>query len=162
VNGPIRRILVYIDGTEGSITAAQYAVCLSRSAGAALTALYVINTRALDDLVKSRIFLREEQQEYERDLTTDAERYMNHVRELGRQKGITIDTAIASGTVHQEIRKAVDDRGVDLLVLGELAHIRSRRDALYDEAERAMRSAHCSILIVKDQERVWELFESLS
>ena len=82
---PIRRILVYIDGTEQAITAAQYAVLLAGSAKAELSALYVVNTRALDDLVRTRIFLQTEQQEYEHDLESDAERYLNHVRELAHR-----------------------------------------------------------------------------
>ena len=160
MNGPIRRILVYIDGTEESITAAQYGICLSRVTGAAITALYVVNTRALDDLLKSRIFLKTEQEEYQRDLEADAVRYMNHVRELAREKGVAIETESTGGAVHQEIKRVITEREIDLLILGELAHIRSRRDAFYDEAERAMRSATCSVLIVKDSQRVWEIFES--
>jgi nucleotide-binding universal stress UspA family protein len=162
MTGPIGKILVYIDGTEASITAAQYAICLSRSTGANLIALYVINTRALNELLRSRIFLKDEQDEYQRDLEADAERYLNHIQDMARKKGLAIETVSASGTVHQEIRKLVVEREVDLLVIGELAHIRSRREAFYDEAERAMRNVACSVLIVKDEERVWDLYESLS
>ncbi len=161
MDGPIRNILTFIDGTEQSLTAAQYAICLCRSTGAHLTALYVVNTRALSDLVKARIFLQVEQEEYRRDLEADAERYLNHVRELARQKSVTIDTVGTSGTVHQEIRRVVTARGIDLLVIGELSRIHSRRDELYNEAERAMRNVPCSVLIVKDPDRVWQLFESL-
>ncbi|HUV06774.1 MAG TPA: universal stress protein [Spirochaetia bacterium] len=160
MNGPIKKILVYIDGTEESVTAAQYAICLSRATRATLTCLYIVNTRALDDLLKSRIFLKAEQEEYRRDLETDADRYLNHVQELARQKGVAIETVNVSGTVHQEIKKLIMERDIDLLVLGELAHIRSRRDAFYDESERAMRHVPCSVLIVKDADRVWELFEA--
>ena len=156
---PIRRILVYVDGTEQSITAAQYAVLLASATGAELMALYVINTRALDDLVRTRIFLQEEQQEYTRDLEADAERYLNHVRQLARSKGVSVETLSARGSVHQEVRALVNDRDVDLLVLGELSRIRSRRDEFYDENERSMRTAPCSVLIVKDEDRVWDLFE---
>jgi hypothetical protein len=66
--------MVYIDGTEGSIAAAQYALCLVRSTGASLKAFYVINTKALNELVKARIFLKEEQMNYEQELKADAER----------------------------------------------------------------------------------------
>ena len=66
MEGPIKKIMVYIDGTEQSITAAQYAICLSRAIGAELIALYVVNTRALSDLVKTHIFLEAEQKEYQR------------------------------------------------------------------------------------------------
>jgi nucleotide-binding universal stress UspA family protein len=160
MSGPVEKILVYIDGTEGSITAAQYAICLSRATGAQLAALYVINTRALDDLVKSRIFLEVEQNEYKRDLEVDAERYLKHVEQLARDKGLSLETISVSGSPNQEIRRTVQDRGIDLLILPELAHIRSRRDAFFDEAERAMRNVNCCVLIVKDEERVWNLFES--
>jgi hypothetical protein len=42
-----------------------------------------------------------------------------------------------------------------------LSRIRSRRDEFYDETERAMRTVACSVLIVKDEDRVWEMFEAL-
>jgi len=153
--------MVYIDGTEQSITAAQYAVCLARYLEAELSALYVVNTKALEDLVRARIFLREEEEEYEKDLKEDAKRYLSHVRELGQKKGITVEVKSTMGNVHQEIVKAVKENEIDLLVVGEISKIRSRRDEFYDETDRAMRSSPCSVLIVKDEDRVWELYESL-
>jgi nucleotide-binding universal stress UspA family protein len=157
--GPIRKIMVYVDGTEESLTACEYAILLSRSTGAALIACYVVNTRALGDLVRTRIFLESEQEEYARDLEADADRYLNHVAKMAAAKGVAVEIEKRSGNVHQEILSLVDEQGVDLLVLGELAHVRSRRDEFYNEAERAMRSVRCSVLIVKDEDRVAELFE---
>jgi nucleotide-binding universal stress UspA family protein len=161
MNGPIKRILVYVDGTEGSITAAQYAVVLSRATGAELTALYVINTRALDDLLKARIFVKAEEEEYKRDLQADANRYLNHVRSLARKKGLNIEAVSVSGSINQEIKRQVKENDIDLMIMGELSHVRSRRDEFYNEAERAMRSVSCSVLIVKDEDRVWELYDAL-
>jgi nucleotide-binding universal stress UspA family protein len=161
VNNPIGKILVFIDGTEQSIVAAQYALCLSRFTGSALTAFYVINTKALDDLLKARIFLKEEQMEYERDLEEDAQRYLRHVQELAGGKGMIVETRSAMGNPAQEIVKLVRDEHYDLVVIGELSRIRSRRDEFFDETERAMRAVPCSVLIVKNEDRVWELFESL-
>jgi nucleotide-binding universal stress UspA family protein len=159
MNGPIERIMVYIDGTEESLVACQYAILLSRSIGAELLAVYVVNTRALNDLVRTRIFLAEEEEEYSRDLEEDAGRYLDYAERIASQKGVAVESIKTSGSVHQEIVRLVEDREVDLLVLGELAHVRSRRDEFYNEAERAMRSARCPVLIVKDADRVEELFE---
>ena len=159
---PIRKIMVYIDGTEQSITAAQYAICLASFSGAQLVAHYVVNTRAMEDLLRARIFLKDEQVEYEHDMETDAERYLNHVNELAVQKGVTIIKKQSKGSVHKEIVNAIKEDEVDLLVIGELSRIRSRRDEFYDEAERAMRNVGCSVLIVKDEDRVWEMYQSLS
>jgi len=162
MEGPIRRILLYVDGSEGSITAAQYAICLSRYYRAELTALYVVNTRALGDLLKARIFVKAEQEEYLRDLEEDSQRYLNHVRSLARKKGLVVQTASASGTVHQEIKNCVLANKIDLLVMGELSSVRSRRDELYDEADRALRAVPCSVLVVKDDERVTALYDALA
>lgn len=161
MDGPIRKIMVYIDGTEGLVTAAQYAICLAHYTQSELQAFYVINTKALSDLVKARIFLREEQVEYEHDLKADAERYLNHVRELARRKGVAIRTESAMGSPYQEIVRKVKEEAIDMLVIGELSRIRNRRDEFYDETGRAMRSVSCSVLIVKDEDRVVQLYDAL-
>ena len=158
---PIKKIMVYIDGTEQSITAAQYAICLASFSGAELIAQYVINTKAMEDLLKARIFLQDEQLEYEHDMEADADRYLNYVNELASAKGITIIKKLSSGNVNKEIVNTINEEDVDLLIVGELSHIRSRRDEFYDETERAIRSAPCSVFIVKDPDRVWELYQSL-
>ncbi|MFP4179367.1 MAG: universal stress protein [Spirochaetaceae bacterium] len=161
MEGPIRKILVYVDGSEESVTAAQYAVCLAGSSGAELHALYVVNTRALNDLVKARIFLSSEQEEYRDDLESDAERYLKHVSKLASRKGVDVETYKVSGTVHQEIKSHIEDIPADLLVIGEISQVRSRRDEFYHETERAMRLVPCSVLMVKDEERVWDLYDEM-
>jgi nucleotide-binding universal stress UspA family protein len=115
----------------------------------------------MEDLLRARIFLKDEQVEYEHDMEADAERYLNHVNELAVQKGVTIEKRKSKGNVHKEIVKAVAEDDVDLLVIGELSRIRSRRDEFYDESERAMRNVGCSVLIVKDEDKVWEMYQSL-
>jgi len=156
-----KKILVYVDGTEPSITAAQYAICLASFYKADLIALYVVNTKAMEDLLKARIFLQDEQMEYEHDMEADAQRYLNYVNELALKKGISILPRSSRGSVHKEIVDLVNEEDVDLLVIGELARIRSRRDEFYDEAERAMRMVACSVLIAKNEDKVWEMYESL-
>ena len=158
---PIRKIMVYVDGSEQSITAAQYAIVLAKTLGADLYALYVVDTRALAELVNSRIFLVSEQEEYRRVLDGDASRYLNHVRELARRKGVPVAAEKSSGAVHVEIKAKVASLGIDLLVLGEISQIRSRRDELYNETERAMRTAQCPVLVAKGEDKIWDLYESL-
>jgi len=157
---PIRKIMVYVDGSEASMAAARYAVVLAGTLEAELVALTVVNTRALADLVKAHIFLVSEQEDYFRDLNADAERYLNYARELARKKGVAATTEVASGAVSLEIRNKAVQLGVDLLVLGELPQAQSRRDELYDEVDRAMRSVPCSVLIAKDEDRIWDLYEA--
>jgi nucleotide-binding universal stress UspA family protein len=160
VRKPIQRIMVYIDGSEPSITGARYAICLASSCGAELVVCYVVNTTAVEELLRARIFLQDEQVEYEHDMEANAERYLNYVGDLAARKGVAVIREKGRGSVHREIVEAVKRHGVDLLVVGELSHIRSRRDECYDEVERAMRGAPCSVLIAKDEDRIYELYES--
>ena len=161
MSNPIKKIMVYVDGTEQSITAAQYAICLASFSGAELIACYVVNTRAMEDLLKARIFLQDEQLEYEHDMEADGERYLNYINELAAKKGVSITKKQSRGNVHHEIVNIVKEEKVDLLIVGELSRIRSRRDEFYDETERAIRMVNCSVLIVKDEDRVWEMYELL-
>ncbi|HBE04686.1 MAG: universal stress protein UspA [Spirochaetes bacterium GWF1_41_5] len=161
MNPLIKRILVYIDGTEAGSTASLGAVILARSIQAELHALYVINTRALSDLVKTHIFLQSEEEEYHRDLEADADRYLNFIKNTGLQKGLQVITHKKSGTVHAEIKNIIAEIRADLLVIGELSHIQSRRDQFYDEQERAMRIVNCPVLIIKDDDRIRDLYEQL-
>jgi len=95
-------------------------------------------------------------------MEADAQRYLNYVDDLARKKGVSMTTRSTRGSVHKEIVNVIKNETVDLLVIGELSRIRSRRDEFYDEAERAMRIAPCSVLIVKDEDNVWEMYESLA
>ena len=85
----VKKIMVFVDGTEQSITAAQYAICLASGTGAQLIGLYVVNTRAVEDLLKARIFLQDEQVEYQKDMEADGQRYLNYINELATKKGVT-------------------------------------------------------------------------
>jgi len=161
-SGPFKKILVHVDGSENSITAVQFAICLTRLFDAELTAIYVVNTRALKDLLKAHIFIESEEQEYQRDLESDSERYLDHARDLARSKGVAIETVCRNGTVHQEIRDYIAENDIGLLVLGEIEYVRHRRDEMYGEAEMALHRAGCSVLVVKDEERVWEQFDALA
>ena len=67
INTPYRNILVYLDGSEGSMTAAMYAILLASASKASLHAVYVVNTKALGDLVRSRIFVDQEKAEFLKD-----------------------------------------------------------------------------------------------
>ena len=146
MNSPIKKIMVFIDGSEQSITAAQFALSIGKFTGADIIAFYVINTKALDDLLKARIFLKEEQLEYEHDLEEDAKRYLNHVREIAREKGINIETKSVMGSVHREVAKAVKEE--------ERMVVARREAAEKEERIAAARRRAAEKKAAKEEERI--------
>jgi nucleotide-binding universal stress UspA family protein len=157
---PFKDIVVYLDGSESSLTATMYAIKLAKENDARLTAVYVVNTRALGELLKAGIFVASERDEYQRDLQSDAERYLRHAAKLAKQKDLEIETVKLEGTVHVSVRALLKERHADLLVMGGVTDIRSRREELASDTDRLLRTAPCPVLVVRDDDDIWFEFES--
>ncbi len=157
----VNKILVYIDGTDTSITAAEYAIVLAKRHDVPLHAAFVVDTKVLEDLMQARIFIAEEGADYEYDLEEDGKRYLNHARQLGRAKGVEVHPILLKGEPSREIIKQVEALDIDLLVLNEIEEFTSRRETFLDAKEQMLRRAKCQILIVKDEDRATALYEAL-
>jgi len=57
---PFAKILVYVDGSESSMTAAQFAIILAKSHGSKLKAIYVVNDNLLTELLGAKVFVQVE------------------------------------------------------------------------------------------------------
>lgn len=156
---PFQHILVYIDGSEESVSAMMYGILLAKQNGAKLDAMYVVNTRALSELVKVGIFLDMERSEYQRDLQKDAERYLKHALKLAKRKEVDVSCITEEGSAHKIVRDYIKKNDVDLLVLGGVSTIRSRRDELNSETDRMLRTVPCPVLLVREDDDLWESFE---
>jgi len=154
-------VLVYIDGSDTCITAAQYAIFLAKTLRLPLTALYIVDTKVLADLVKAKIFVRSEAADYEYDLHQDGKRYLAYVEQLARAKGVECRTEILTGEVNVEVHRKTEQMDAEMLVLNELEPHRSRRDSHFDEKERILRRVTCPVVIAKGEERVTRLYEGL-
>lgn len=155
----IKHIMVYLDGSETCIAAAQYAVFLAKSFEAKLTGLYVVDQRILDELVRAKIFFREEALDYEYDLEQDGKRYLNHARELARAKGIEMNVVLLKGEIHTLVLGKITELSIDMLVVNEFEEFTSRKEASYDEKERILRRAKIPIVVVTDETKARESYD---
>ena len=146
----IEKILLYVESTQEAITAAQYAISLAKMLNCKLYAIYCIDTKSLGDLLKARIFVAQEESEYKREIEENGKRYLNHIQKLAQEQQVNVEIILARGEVHREVINKARDLKVDLLIMGELEELTSRKDMFYDEAERIFRESSCSILVVKE------------
>jgi nucleotide-binding universal stress UspA family protein len=158
---PVRKILLYVDGSEECVAAAQYGIALAKSGGAEVMALYVVNVSLLKELTKARIFVKIEEMDYEHDLEQDGKRYLNYISELARAKGVELKTELIKGVVNREVVEKADTWGADLLVMGELSPVLSRTDTFHDEAELIFRKVKCSVLVVKNADHAERLYNAM-
>ena len=161
MSSPAKKILLAIAGAEASIITAQYAICLARALDSELFTIYVVDMKSLDDLLRAKVFVETEELEYERELTQQGENYLNHIQELATAKGVKISSFLAKGVIHEEVSKKAKELDADLLVMGDLKELTSRRDAFYDEGERIFREVKCPVLVVKGGEEIEQMYEGL-
>lgn len=157
----IKKIVLFSEGSEASMLAARYAVALAKLVGAEIVALYVVDIKTLEDLLKAHIFVRMEEMDYERDMEEDGRRYLNYVRDLAEAKGLSVTMLLEKGEVHSTVVQKARELGADLLIMGELETPRSRKDFYYDERERVFREVHCPVLVVKGDEEIHALYDGI-
>jgi len=149
--GPLARILIYVEASETSISAARYAIALAKSYGVQIHAVYVINNKMLEELLRARVFIEDEETVLERDLEEDGWRYLKFVERLAGAKNVAITTRLRRGIVHVEVAEEAAAVNASLIVIGELEEHLSRRDPLYHEAETILWTAKCPVLVVKGE-----------
>ena len=161
MSNPLGTILLYIDGSESSITAAQLAIAMAKEYGSSLRVIYVVNENLLGELLKAKIFVQMEKMDYERDLEEDGKRYLNYIVKLADRKGLQIETVLRKGVVHEEVADEAEECLADLLVQGELGEVLSLRDSFYEEGERILRKVKCPVLVVRGRDRIERMFDDL-
>lgn len=101
-------ILLPTDGSEGAATAIEVGIELAGTFDAAVHALSVIDER----LVTTEYNIPLE------DAEREAEAALDHVGARGSEAGRSVEKHLRRGTPHDEILAAIDDYGVDLVVMG--------------------------------------------
>ena len=147
------KILLVVDGSEPSIAAARYAVDLAVQSGGHVVAVYVVDTATMEYLMQMRIFVRDEREEFERDLGQTGDRYLEYVRTIGRNNGIAVETVKDKGTFHQRILTVARERGVDVIVLGGWRRSVMSKDAMSVERQLVLDESDWPVIIVKDAKK---------
>lgn len=147
-----RNVLVLINGSESSIQAAEYGILMSKLYRCNLKALYVVDTATLKQLTLSKFFVSEESREYEASLTADGERYLKYVEDLGRAKGVKIQTELKSGSIWTETISSANSMEADLILLGgHDSNTKDKKDLLSTTYKEILINAPCSVLLVREK-----------
>jgi len=157
----IKNIAVSLSGSAASLITAKYAIYLSKQLNAKLYAIYVVDARSLHELLKTRIFVEIEAVEYERDLKDQGINVLERVRKMAEIKKVEYEGLFLKGVVHEEVVNKTRELSADLLVIGELKEVVSRREIFYDEGERIFRESPCPVVVVKNPEEVERLYKEL-
>jgi nucleotide-binding universal stress UspA family protein len=146
---PVGHILVLVDGTKSSFRAADYAIDLARTLGARLTAMAVVDTDTLRQLLHVNILVDSEMDEFEQELQQSAQHELDEVRQRAMSKRVKFDDVLRSGNSEVVVPKELAQREVDLLAMGAFHSDRVKYDLIARQRQQILDRAACPILIVK-------------
>ena len=146
----ITHIMVLVDGgTEQSFRAAAQAIALSRITGAKLTAIAVIDTGTLRQLLTYRILATQEMSEFEAELESSSRLYLERVRAMALEEKVVVEQVLVRGPYHTSILDQQKQLGADLLVLGAFKSSQTTRDLMAREYQKVVDEVPCPVMLVK-------------
>jgi nucleotide-binding universal stress UspA family protein len=138
-----RRILVAYDGSEGSRKALDAGIALAGVFGAELRALSVE-----EHLPRYAATVGEMDEE-----KAERDRYFRELQaravDLARERGLHIGTEVRTGQAARVIAEYAQEGRYDLLVIGHSGHSEVWGGFLGSTADKIVRHAPCSVLIVR-------------
>jgi nucleotide-binding universal stress UspA family protein len=148
----ISNIVTAVTGTDASILAAKYAIVMAKTYNCKVSAVYVVDTATIKQLMLSKIFLQEEGQEYEKSLEANGNRYLTFVEELAAAKGVKIEKIIRKGAIYTEILAVADEKKANLILLGGWEKDTKTKDIIGHSHREIMANSKCSVFLVKEPE----------
>jgi len=142
---PTPHFLVPIDFSACAEQALDYAIRLARTLNARLTVLHVIQPVPMAG-VDMGVALPEA---YLRELEEAVQRNMEEALARVTAAGLTAERVVLYGVPFQEIVEAAKARQVDLIVMGTHGHTGLMYVFLGSVAEKVVRLAPCSVLVVR-------------
>lgn len=158
----MKNIVVPVAGGQASFVTAKYAIYLARLLQAKLTAIYVVDEKTLQDLLRTRIFVEAEAREYEMDLEQQGRYFMERVRAMAEAKKVEFERFVLKGVIHEEVINKTRELQADLLVMGDLKEVLSWQEASYSEGERIFRESPCPVVVVKSPQEVERLYKEVT
>jgi nucleotide-binding universal stress UspA family protein len=147
--GRITHILVLADGSEQGFRAAAQAINLAKTAEAKLTALSVIDTETLRQLLTFRILASQEMTDFESELEVSARQYLDRVRSMAMDEKVVAEQVLVKGPYHTAVMAQQKQLGADLVVLAGFKSRDANKDLLAREYQKIVDEIPCPVMLVK-------------
>ena len=148
-SNPVQHIMVLVDGTESSFRAADFAIALACELPAKLTAMAIVETETLHQLLHVKILSVDELAEFEKELESSSVRQIAEVRERALRNHLVIDDLIISGNSEELVPRELEARQVDLIALGGFQSSRATRDLMTRQRQQIVDHVPCPVVVVK-------------
>lgn len=145
----VKHIMVLVDGTASGSRAVDMAINVTCHLRANLTAIAIVETEVLRQLLNVQILTKDEMSEFEDDLQASAERHMAEVRERSLRCKLEIECVVAHGNSEVIIPQEVQARKVDLIIIGYFDSSRAQRNLLARQRQQIVDHAPSPVLVAR-------------
>ncbi len=142
-------IMLFAEGSDEGMKAARDAIHLASDEGATLVIAAVVDTAILRQLLRTRIFIPEEMEEYEKELEESSRKQLSYIARLADEAKVRNTTVLLRGPCHAVLSRAQRDRKADLLVMGAYHSRSARRDLMANEKQLIVDDITCPVLLVR-------------
>ena len=154
----IKKLLVAINGSEGSIKAAMYAIMMARDYNIELKFVYVIDSATIRYLGINQILAKDEETDYKVDLCYEGQNYLEYAQSLAAGKGVVAQTELRDGTVVTEILDVAKKFEADMIIIGSPNHKKEdrfvKRNVHSTHESDIIENARIPVLVVKPTEDI--------
>ena len=140
----IRQILVPVDFSSEARRALDQAIQIAQGVGAEIHIIHTIETLTYRGIQYAEILSPESGAEKRALAKTDLGEWCD----IALESGIKAESHVVEGDVRHAIKKAAEDIGADLIVIGARGHSRFEQ-LLGSTADFIARTADCSVLIAR-------------
>jgi len=146
---PFAPILLMVDSSKTATRAARRAVELAAILKCRIYAVTVVDTETLTQLLKGKILVQDEMEEFEADLTISSERYLKLAAKVAEEAGVDMESRLLKGGAHQTILAQQKELNAGLVVLGGFSYSMTKRDLVSKAKQLIIDELSCPVLIVR-------------
>jgi nucleotide-binding universal stress UspA family protein len=143
----IRKILVPIDGSEYSLSAAKYATRIAKNENAKLFCIHVITSVPYGYATSPPAI-----DQYFKDIQAKVQSWFDKVREMAKTEGVSELKTETFTDVKSVIGSIIDyatSRDIDLIVIGTRGRTGLKRLLMGSVANGVVQHSHCPVLLVR-------------
>jgi nucleotide-binding universal stress UspA family protein len=143
----VKTILIATDGSERNRTAVDEGLKIARVFGSRVWAIYVVDTSVFAPVQYGTAMAGPGNMEVNRELNDEAQQVASRIRD--RAGEIPVSVVIREGKPAAEIIRFAAEKKADLIVIGSRGKGGLERLLLGSVADEVVRTAPCSVLVVK-------------
>ena len=145
----ITKILIPVDGSEASLAAHRLALETARAFAAEVILLYVVDTSALDEIVR---LSGRERPHLLREMQESGMKLLQSLSQEAQQQGVAARVDIQTGMPDEVILDEAIRQQAGLIVMGKIGRKRHRRSLLGSVTERILEAADLPVLVVSPRQ----------